>query len=411
MPTPITSLPSAALTGKTILMRTDFNCPLSSNTITDPTRIDRTLPLSSNTITDPTRIDRTLPGITDLTNKGASIILLTHLGRPKSTPTPQFSLTPIAHYIEKILHHPLPLIPHPADLYRPKPGQIIMLENLRFWPGEQANDPAFAAQLATHADIYVNDAFSCAHRAHASTHALARLLPSYAGPLMSAELQALTKALDTPRHPLVAVVGGAKISTKLDILTTLITKTDHLILGGAMANTFLAAQGINMQKSLIEPDFLPTARAILKNAKAQNCQIHLPSDGLAASHLAPQTPHRTAACTALKPGEMLLDIGPASIENFTKIIDKSRTMLWNGPMGAFETPPFDRGTIALAHHTAAATDAARLTSIAGGGDTLAALNHAGITSQFSYVSLAGGAFLEWIEGKILPGLAILKEVC
>ena len=380
------------LSGKTLLVRVDFNCPLADGKVADATRIDRVL-----------------PGLKQLAQAGAGLVLLSHLGRPKGQRVPQFSLQPICDYLSVALGYPVPLITEPEDAVRPSAGQMVMIENLRFWAEEEANDDGFAARLAGLGDIYVNDAFSCAHRAHASTHALARHLPSFAGPVMAAELEALGAALGQPQRPVAAVVGGAKVSTKLAVLTHLIDKVDILLLGGGMANTFLAAKGVNMGASLMEADLVDTASEIIAAADKKGCQLFLPEDGLAAAEFKAGAAHRQIPNEAILATEMMLDIGPAAISQYQQALAGVRTVLWNGPMGAFEINPFDTATVALARAVATATEAGELLSVAGGGDTVAALNHAGVTDKFSYVSLAGGAFLEYIEGKTLPGVAVLAE--
>ena len=380
------------LSGKTLLVRVDFNCPLADGKVADATRIDRVL-----------------PGLKQLAEAGAGLVLLSHLGRPKGQRVPQFSLQPICDYLSVALGYPVPLITEPEDAVRPSAGQMVMIENLRFWAEEEANDDGFAARLAGLGDIYVNDAFSCAHRAHASTHALARHLPSFAGPVMAAELEALGAALGQPQRPVAAVVGGAKVSTKLAVLTHLIDKVDILLLGGGMANTFLAAKGVNMGASLMEADLVDTASEIIAAADKKGCQLFLPEDGLAATEFKAGAAHRQIPNEAILATEMMLDIGPAAISQYQQALAGVRTVLWNGPMGAFEINPFDTATVALARVVAKATEAGELLSVAGGGDTVAALNHAGVTDKFSYVSLAGGAFLEYIEGKTLPGVAVLAE--
>ena len=380
------------LSGKTLLVRVDFNCPLADGKVADATRIDRVL-----------------PGLKQLAEAGAGLVLLSHLGRPKGQRVPQFSLQPICDYLSVALGYPVPLITEPEDAVRPSAGQMVMIENLRFWAEEEANDDGFAARLAGLGDIYVNDAFSCAHRAHASTHALARHLPSFAGPVMAAELEALGAALGQPQRPVAAVVGGAKVSTKLAVLTHLIDKVDILLLGGGMANTFLAAKGVNMGASLMEADLVDTASEIIAAADKKGCQLFLPEDGLAATEFKAGAAHRQIPNEAILATEMMLDIGPAAISQYQQALAGVHTVLWNGPMGAFEINPFDTATVALARAVATATEAGELLSVAGGGDTVAALNHAGVTDKFSYVSLAGGAFLEYIEGKTLPGVAVLAE--
>ena len=389
---PIEEMQPSALKGRTILMRVDFNCPLKDGQVADATRIDRIM-----------------PGIMALLEKGAGIILLSHLGRPKGKIVPEMSLAPICRYIETAYQRQVPLVADLDKLAKLPAGEMVMLENLRFWPEEEANDADFAAKLAQVGDIYVNDAFSCAHRAHASTHALAQGLPAYAGPALMREVTALKTALDAPMRPVVAVVGGAKISTKLDVLTHLISRVDHLILGGGMANTFLAAKGCDMARSLMEADLLDTAKEILNSAEAKGCTLHLPPDGQAAESFEEGAASRIIPNEALGVDEMMLDIGPQAVAEYSAVIKAAKTVLWNGPMGAFEVPPFDAGTTALMLQVAKCTESGTLVSVAGGGDTVAALNHAGCGDAFSYVSLAGGAFLEWIEGRELPGIAILDS--
>ena len=380
------------LSGKTLLVRVDFNCPLADGKVADATRIDLVL-----------------PGLKQLVEAGAGLVLLSHLGRPKGQRVPQFSLQPICDYLSVALGYPVPLITEPEDAVRPSAGQMVMIENLRFWAEEEANDDGFAARLAGLGDIYVNDAFSCAHRAHASTHALARHLPSFAGPVMAAELEALGAALGQPQRPVAAVVGGAKVSTKLAVLTHLIDKVDILLLGGGMANTFLAAKGVNMGASLMEADLVDTASEIIAAADKKGCQLFLPEDGLAATEFKAGAAHRQIPNEAILATEMMLDIGPAAISQYQQALAGVRTVLWNGPMGAFEINPFDTATVALARAVATATEAGELLSVAGGGDTVAALIAAAADKDFHYVSTAGGAFLEWMEGKTLPGVAALLE--
>ncbi len=389
---PVTSLSESQLSGRTVIMRVDFNVPLKQGQITDSTRIDRVL-----------------PGIEALAAKGARLILASHLGRPGGKPSKELSLAPVCAFVARATGRDISLLAS-LDAFTPPPaGAMVMLENLRFWPEEEANNADFAARLAGLADIYVNDAFSCAHRAHASTEGLARLLPAYAGPSLARELDALDNALEAPQRPVAAVVGGAKVSTKLDVLTHLTGRVDHLLLGGGMANTFLAAAGHGMGRSLLEAELVGTARQIMQRAEQQGCCIHLPVDALVARQFAAGAAHRTAEVGALAADEMMLDIGPASIAAYEAVLCGVRTVLWNGPMGAFEIPPFDTATCALARTAAAYTVSGQLVSVAGGGDTVAALNHAGCTEKFSYVSLAGGAFLESIEGRVLPGIAALEQ--
>ena len=379
------------LAGKTCLIRVDFNCPLADGRVVDGTRIDRVL-----------------PGLKQLAGAGAGLVLISHLGRPKGEVLPEFSLAPVCDYLSEALGYVVPLVPLDKTGQLPAAGQIVMLENLRFWPEEEANDEQFAKKLAGLADVYVNDAFSCAHRAHASTYAVARQLPCFSGPVMAAELDALSAALDKPQRPVAAVVGGAKVSTKLAVLVNLIEKVDILFLGGGMANTFLVAKGEDMGASLMEPDLIETAADILLKAEQLGCRLMLPEDGLAATALSLDVPHRKILNSDISASEMMLDIGPKAIDSYKQALEEVRTVLWNGPMGAFEISPFDTATVTLAQTVAEATEAGRIISVAGGGDTVAALNHAAVAEKFSYVSLAGGAFLEYIEGKTLPGVAVLS---
>ena len=379
------------LAGKTCLIRVDFNCPLADGRVADGTRIDRVL-----------------PGLKQLAEAEAGLVLISHLGRPKGKVIPEFSLAPVCDYLSKALGFVVPLVPLDNTGQGPAAGQIVMLENLRFWPEEEANDEQFAKKLAGLADVYVNDAFSCAHRAHASTYAVAQQLPCFSGPVMAAELDALSAALEKPQRPVAAVVGGAKVSTKLAVLENLIEKVDILFLGGGMANTFLVAKGEDMGASLVEPDLTGKAADILLKAKQSGCRIMLPEDGLAATAFSADVPYREILNKDILATEMMLDIGPKAIDSYQQALKEVRTVLWNGPMGAFEVSPFDTATVTLAQMVAEATEAGRILSVAGGGDTVAALNHAGVAEKFSYVSLAGGAFLEYIEGKTLPGVAVLS---
>lgn len=378
-------------------------------------RADLNVPVKDGEVTDTSRIDRQAPTIRELSDKGAKVIVLSHFERPKGKVVPSMSLKPIAGPLSKAVGKPVAFADDcvgnkaTAAVAKMKDGDILLLENTRFHPGEEANDPEFAAQLASLGDIYVNDAFSAAHRAHASTEGLAHLLPHAAGRSMEAELEHLHKALGDPVHPVMAVVGGAKVSTKIELLNNLITKVDVLTIGGAMANTFLAAEGRNVGKSLYEEDLLDTARTIISAATDAGAVILLPSDVVVAKELKPNVKHRTTDVFGVKDDEMILDVGPASVEEFTRRLLTTATLVWNGPLGAFETPPFDKGTIAAAKAVAAQTKASRLVSVAGGGDTVAALNKAGVADEFTYVSTAGGAFLEWMEGKELPGVTALEE--
>ena len=380
-----------------ILMRVDYNCPMSDGRVTDATRIDRTL-----------------AGIKRLTDAGASVILMSHFGRPKGVRQAEMSLAPVRAYLSDILGYDIAMADDICGTGAAEmasalaPGKVMLLENLRFHAGEEANDPDFAASLAALGDIFVGNAFSCAHRAHASTEGVAHLLPAFAGDTLAAEVHALHTVLETPKRPVAAVVGGAKISTKLAVLEHLIERVDHLILGGGMANTFLAAGGADMGLSLQEADMYDTARKIMTAATAKGCQLHLPVDGVVAETFAEGADNKVVGNDTIGSSEMVLDIGPDSIARACAVLDQCETVLWNGPMGAFEVQPFDKATVQLARHAAMLTARNKLISVAGGGDTVAALNHAGAAGQFSYVSLAGGAFLEWIEGKRLPGIAVLS---
>ena len=383
--------------GKRVLMRVDFNVPADNGTVEDATRIERMAPT-----------------VREIADKGGKVILVSHFGRPKG-PDPKDSLRPIAATAARVIGRPVAFAEDCVGAVAEKavaamkPGDVLCLENTRFHPGETKNDPDFVAKLARLGDIYVNEAFSVSHRAHASTEGLGHVLPAYAGRDMQAELDALGKALHAPERPVAAIVGGAKISTKLDLLGNLIVKFETLIIAGAMANTFLAAQGKPVGKSLYEADFVPTARDILAKAKSLRREIVLPVDVVVAEKLAAHAPSRVVSVDAVGPSDMILDIGPRSIEQVISVLGRTKTLLWNGPFGAFEYEPFDNGTIEVAEAAAELTAAGRLVSIAGGGDTVAALNAAGVTERFSYVSVAGGAFLEWLEGKTLPGIEVLKS--
>ena len=394
---PLTLKPDT-MRGKTILFRADLNVPMQDGKVTDTTRIER--------ITD---------SITALADHGAKVIVLSHYGRPKGKIVPEMSLAPVAEALSLALRRPVRFIADVIGIEASKAkaelndGDIIMLENLRFEAGEEANDPDFARTLARGVDIYVNDAFSCSHRAHASTEAITAFLPSYAGALMMAELSALDQALGQPRRPVAAIVGGAKVSTKLDLLRNLITKVDMLIVGGGMANTFLLAEGHDIGSSLVESDMIDTANAIRNEAAAIGCRFILPQDGIVATDFAAHAPNRLVhfADSHMAENEMILDAGHDAVATISAAIDECQTLIWNGPMGAFEMQPFDQATTALARHVAKRTDEGALISVAGGGDTIAALNHAQVLDHFSYVSTAGGAFLEWLEGRTLPGVAAL----
>lgn len=386
------------LSGKTALVRADLNVPLRDGRVTDLTRIERLKPT-----------------IDDLAAGGAKIVLLSHFGRPKGARVPEMSLAPIATAVETALGRRVVFADdcigaaaEQAIAGAPE-GALVLLENLRFHAGEEKNDEGFADALARLGDVYINDAFSAAHRAHASTEAIARRLPAAAGRNMQAELEALTAALEDPKRPVAAIVGGAKVSTKLSVLENLIEKVDLLIIGGGMANTFLFAQGVDVGASLCERDLADTARAVLQKAEARGCTIALPQDAEVAVELAPNVPHQTVAIDAVDADMMILDVGPTTADDLAARLGDCRTLIWNGPMGAFETPPFDRGTVTLAKKAAELTDAGTLVSVAGGGDTVAALAAAGVTDRFTYVSTAGGAFLEWMEGRTLPGVAALSD--
>jgi phosphoglycerate kinase len=390
------TLDSADVAGKRVLVRVDLNVPMDDGKVTDKTRIERHKPT-----------------ITDIADKDGKVILLSHFGRPKGR-DPKASLRPVVAAVADIVGQPVafaddcvgPAAQHAVAAMRP--GDILCLENTRFHAEEEKNDAGFVERLAALGDIYVNDAFSAAHRAHASTEGLAHKLPAYAGRSMQAELQALARALEQPERPVAAIVGGAKISTKLDLLGNLIAKVDALIIGGAMANTFLAAQGKDVGKSLTEHDLAGTARDILAKAQAEGCEIVLPVDAVVARKLEANAPSRVVSVDALGADEMILDIGPRSIEHAVSLLARAKTLVWNGPFGAFELEPFDNGTVEVAEAAAELTQAGRMISVAGGGDTVAALNAAGVADRFTYISTAGGAFLEWLEGKTLPGVNALR---
>ncbi len=378
-------------------------------------RVDLNVPMENGRVTDATRITRILPTIREVAEAGGRVVLLAHFGRPKGKPDPKQSLKPVVAALAEHLGHPVAFA---GDCVGPdaeravaalRNGDVVLLENTRFHAGEETNDPDFAGALAASGDLYVNDAFSAAHRAHASTEGLAHLLPSYAGRTMQAELDALSKGLDAPEHPVVAIVGGAKVSTKIDLLENLVAKVDSLVIGGGMANTFLHAKGVGIGKSLCEKDLAETAKRILERALQTKCEIILPVDGVVASEFKAGAASEVCAIDAIPEGGMILDVGPRSVEHVAAAIDGAKTLVWNGPLGAFEIAPFDGGTVAAARHAAERTRAGQLVSVAGGGDTVAALNHAGVADDFTYVSTAGGAFLEWLEGKPLPGVEALKR--
>ena len=376
-------------------------------------RADLNVPVKDGRVTDATRLERLVPGLADLAARGARVIVLSHFGRPKGGPDRENSLAPVAAILGKLLGKPVVLAPDcigaaaVSTVDRMQSGDMVVLENTRFHAGEEKNDPAFSAELAKLGDLYVNDAFSAAHRAHASTAGLAALLPAYAGPLLMEEIGALRAALENPTRPTAAVVGGAKVSTKIPVLTNLMAKVDKLIIGGGMANTFLQAQGHNVGKSLAEPEFHDLARKIMAAAKSKGCEIVLPVDGVVATAFAAGAPSRVVDVASVPDDAMILDVGPQSVGHLIGVLAGCRTLLWNGPLGAFEIEPFGEGTFALAREAARLTKAGRLVSVAGGGDTVAALNAAGVTDDFTYVSTAGGAFLEWLEGRELPGIVAL----
>jgi phosphoglycerate kinase len=377
-------------------------------------RVDLNVPMENGRVTDATRIERVAPTITEIAGNGGKVILLAHFGRPKGR-DPKDSLKPVAAALAETIKKPVGVgddcVAEAAAraVAAMQDGDILCLENTRFHAGEEKNDPAFVAELAKLGDIWVNDAFSAAHRAHASTEGLGHKLPGYAGRTMQAELVALGKALDTPTKPVIAIIGGAKVSTKIDLLENLVSKVDALVIGGGMANTFLHAQGVGVGKSLAEKDLAATALRIIDKAEAANCAIILPVDAMVAFHFAANSPSHAYGLDAIPADGMILDVGPQSIARIHSAIDDAATLVWNGPLGAFEMTPFDHGTVVAARHAAARTKAKKLISVAGGGDTVAALNHAGVADDFSYVSTAGGAFLEWMEGKPLPGVQVLMS--
>jgi phosphoglycerate kinase len=376
-------------------------------------RVDLNVPMENDRVTDLTRLERVAPTILEISGKGGKVILLAHFGRPKGR-DPKQSLKPVAAALALVINKPVAFAEDCIGEVAEKAvaamtdGDILCLENTRFHPGEEQNDPAFVRELAKLGDIWVNDAFSAAHRAHASTEGLGHVLPAYAGRTMQAELDALTRALEAPTRPVIAIIGGAKVSTKIDLLENLVRKVDALVIGGGMANTFMHAQGIGIGKSLAEKDLAATALRIIEKADAANCAIILPVDAVVAFHFAAHAPTHAYGLDAIPPDGMILDVGPQSIERIRAAVDDAATLVWNGPLGAFEMPPFDRGTVAAARYAAGRTKAGKLISVAGGGDTVAALNQAGVAQDFTYVSTAGGAFLEWMEGKPLPGVEVLR---
>ncbi len=383
------------VSGKRVLVREDLNVPMADGAVTDDTRFRATVPT-----------------VTELADRGAIVLVLAHYGRPK-VPSPEFSTALLVRPYSQVLGRPVRYIDWEGDaeaVATLQPGDIAVLENTRFFGGEEKNDPATVDRFAALGDFYVNDAFSAAHRAHASTEGLAHKLPAFAGRAMEKELDALDKALGNPDHPVVAVVGGAKVSTKLDVLRQMVGKVDHLVIGGGMANTFLAARGVDVGKSLCEHDLVDTANAIFDAAEKANCTIHLPYDVVVSKEFAANPPSlRTCNVHEVAADEMILDVGPAASEALGDVLKNCRTLVWNGPLGAFETKPFDTATMALARTVAALTKEGSLVSVAGGGDTVAALNQAGVADDMTFVSTAGGAFLEWMEGKELPGVAALTR--
>jgi phosphoglycerate kinase len=376
-------------------------------------RVDLNVPVENGVVTDATRIERMAPAITEIADKGAKVILLSHFGRPKGR-NAKDSLKPVAAEVAHIIKRPIQFagdcIGETAEraVAAMRHGDILCLENTRFHPGEENNDPAFVAALAKLGDLYVNDAFSVSHRAHASTEGLGRALPAFAGRTLQAELEAFEKALENPARPVAAIVGGAKISTKLALLSNLLAKVDVLIIGGAMANTFLLALNKGIGRSLVERDLVETAQKIMDDAKAARREIVLPVDAVVAEKFEAHAPSHVVDADHVGERDMILDIGPRSVEQAISVLSRSKTLVWNGPFGAFEMEPFDNGTIEVAEAAAELTDAGKLVTVAGGGDTVAALNVAGVTDRLSYVSTAGGAFLEWLEGKALPGVEVLR---
>jgi len=386
------------LSGQTALVRVDFNVPMEGGKVSDDTRLRAALP--------------TINALRDL---GAKVVLMAHFGRPKGQPNPEMSLRPVVEPLELLLSAPVwfaedcigdaPRAVIADDL---APGGVALLENVRFHAGEEQNDPDFAAELAKLGDIYVNDAFSAAHRAHASTEGLARLLPAYAGESMRRELDALDKALGTPVKPVLGIVGGAKVSSKLDLLKNLVAQLDHLAIGGGMANTFLFAQGVDIGGSLCEKDMADTAREIIEEARRQGCELLLPVDVVTAKAVKPGVESGVRALDRIAADDLILDAGPETVARLKRAMDLSKTLIWNGPLGVFEVPPFDKATVDAARHAAGLAKAGKITAVAGGGDTVSALNHAGVVDDMTFVSTAGGAFLEWMEGKPLPGVEALK---
>ncbi|MDQ0465149.1 phosphoglycerate kinase [Caulobacter ginsengisoli] len=394
---PFRSLETADLAGKRVLVRVDLNVPMADGQVTDDTRLRAVLPT-----------------IRFLSLKGAKVILLAHFDRPKGKRVPEMSLAPVVGPLSDLLEQPVVFaedcIGKPAYdvIVGLQDGGVALLENLRFHPGEEKNDPAFVTELGAIGDIYVNDAFSAAHRAHASTEGIARLLPAYPGLAMQRELEALDAALGKPQRPVLGIVGGSKVSTKLDLLNNLVAKLDRLAIGGGMANTFLAAQGVDVGASLCEHELGETAREIMASAKKAGCELLLPIDVVTATEVKPGVATKTTDLAAIGKDDRILDAGPKTTERLLAAMDASKTLIWNGPLGVFEVPPFDVATVAAAKHAGALARAGKIVAVAGGGDTVAALNHAGVAGEMTFVSTAGGAFLEWMEGKALPGVEALE---
>ncbi|MET3589245.1 phosphoglycerate kinase [Bartonella silvatica] len=392
------TLDDVDVAGKRVLVRVDFNVPMAQGKVCDETRLER----HKETLIE-------------LQKRGAKLILLSHCGRPKGKVEPEFSLRPVVQALEKIINQPVAFasdcigVAAQVAVEALQDGGILLLENVRFYPGEENNDCAFAEALAQNGDLYVNDAFSVSHRAHASVEGITRLLPSYAGRSLQCELQALEKGLGNPTHPVMAIVGGAKVSSKLFVLNHLVEKVDYLVIGGGMANSFLAAKGVSVGKSLCEYTLMETIKKVIEKAQECQCTILLPMDVIVGFRFEKNAPHRLYDIEDIPEEGMILDIGTRSIAHINAAIDEVATLVWNGPLGVFEMPPFDQGTIAVARHVAERSLAGNLVSIAGGGDTVFALNHAGVSHDFTYLSTAGGAFLEWMEGKVLPGILALHE--
>ncbi len=396
--TEIRRIQDADVAGKRVLVRVDFNVPMKDGEVTDDTRLRAALPT-----------------IEHLTEAGAKVVLLAHFGRPKGQVVPDMSLEPVCQPLADLLGEAVNFCTETvgehaasavADL---EDGEVMLMENTRFHAGEEKNDPAFSQLLAELGDLYVDDAFSAAHRAHASTEGVARLLPAFAGLAMQREIDHLVAALEAPQRPVIALVGGAKVSTKIDLLQNLVKKVDILFVGGGMANTLLHAQGVKVGASLCEKDLVDTARAILAAAEEAGCKLMLPSDVVLAKEFKPNPETRLAPVTDVAPDEMILDCGPATVVALSLAMEGAKTLIWNGPLGAFEIPPFDTATVAAAEHAAKMAKAGDLVAVAGGGDTVAALNQAGVADDFTFISTAGGAFLEWMEGKELPGVSVLME--